>query len=509
MNLFAKITVTVLLAVLTWFGGIFAVVIAILAGGESAATLTVISVATIFLFAIAQTWGLLKAKIRYIVFGAVAGAILLCFAGFAIFGAYEDSIDEINEQGMLLQQYEPFREDTKAVSLTEEPSLTLSGRLPTLDGATALYPLYAAFARATYPESDYPYLLADRYDTRDPSVVCTNTANAYERLVLGEVDIIFAAGPSKEQLQRAKDRGLELTLTPIGREAFVFFVNAKNPVDDLSVGDIQKIYSGEATNWREFGGKNAKIRAFQRTEGSGSQTALVNLMGNVPLMKPPGEDIVGFMGGMVSNVSAYKNYNSAIGYSFLFFATEMVQDNKIKLLSLNGVAPTRENVANRTYPYASEFYAITAGTTNPNAEKLIEWILSGQGQYLVEQTGYTPVGAKKTEDTKMEIAKTATYHRITPDEAQAKMDGDVIILDVREQWEFAEGHIPNALLLPDYDIEAKAADLLPDKDKTILVYCRSGRRSEIAARQLIQMGYTQIYDFGGIIDWTGAIEQYS
>ena len=68
----------------------------------------------------------------------------------------------------------------------------------------------------------------------------------------------------------------------------------------------------------------------------------------------------------------------------------MVSDDKIKLLKLDGIAPTRENVANRTYPYASEFYAVTAGTDNPNAEIFIEWMLSEQGQYLIEKTGYTP-----------------------------------------------------------------------------------------------------------------------
>ena len=85
-------------------------------------------------------------------------------------------------------------------------------------------------------------------------------------------------------------------------------------------------------------------------------------MGDTPLMTPPKEDVAGSMGGVFRRVASYRNYGNAIGYSFLFFATEMVNDNKIKLLELNGVAPTRENVANRTYPHSGEFYAITAGT---------------------------------------------------------------------------------------------------------------------------------------------------
>ncbi len=79
--------------------------------------------------------------------------------------------------------------------------------------------------------------------------------------------------------------------------------------------------------------------------------------------------------------------------------------------------------------------------------------------------------------------------------------GDVIIIDVRTEAEFAEGHIENAVLLPDYDIEANASEILTDKSAVILVYCRSGVRSEAAAKKLAQMGYSNIYDFGGIIDW--------
>jgi hypothetical protein len=193
------------------------------------------------------------------------------------------------------------------------------------------------------------------------------------------------------QLQMARNAGVEINLVPIGREAFVFFVNVQNPVSGLSINDIRRIYSGEVTNWREFGGNHSKIRAFQRTENSGSQTALVQFMDDTPLMTPPTEDVAGGMGGIISRVSSYKNYDNAIGYSFLFFATEMVNENKIKLLELNGIAPTRENVANKTYPYAAEFYAVTAGTDNPNVGAFIEWILSEQGQYLIEKTGSTPL----------------------------------------------------------------------------------------------------------------------
>lgn len=96
-----------------------------------------------------------------------------------------------------------------------------------------------------------------------------------------------------------------------------------------------------------------------------------------------------------------------------------------------------------------------------------------------------------------------TYEQISPDEAKAFMDSEenYIILDVRTDEEFSQGHIDGAILIPDYEISEKAESLLPDKNQLILVYCRSGRRSKNAASNLVSLGYTNIKEFGGIIDW--------
>jgi len=95
------------------------------------------------------------------------------------------------------------------------------------------------------------------------------------------------------------------------------------------------------------------------------------------------------------------------------------------------------------------------------------------------------------------------YQEISPQEAQALLEEgqDVILLDVRTEEEFQEKRIPGSVLIPDYDLAELAAQKLPDKDATILVYCRTGRRSEASSRQLIEMGYTRVYDLGGIVDW--------
>lgn len=103
----------------------------------------------------------------------------------------------------------------------------------------------------------------------------------------------------------------------------------------------------------------------------------------------------------------------------------------------------------------------------------------------------------------------AVYVNITAEEAKEIMDTEegYVILDVREQDEYDAGHISGAILIPYTQIEAKANEMLPDKDQLILVYCRSGRRSKIAAEALAELGYTNIKEFGGIIDWPYEVEK--
>ena len=97
----------------------------------------------------------------------------------------------------------------------------------------------------------------------------------------------------------------------------------------------------------------------------------------------------------------------------------------------------------------------------------------------------------------------STYEQITAEQAKSIMDTekDYVIIDARTDEEFAEGHIENAILIPEYEIAERAEKELPDKEQLILVYCRSGRRSKIASEELVKLGYTNVKEFGGIIDW--------
>ncbi|PYZ97457.1 hypothetical protein CR205_02340 [Alteribacter lacisalsi] len=321
-------------------------------------------------------------RVSLLIFSSLAAAVLI---GFQIYQGWYDSLEIADGQEVDLYQYKPFQEHTKAVSLDMEASFSLQAgdELPVLDGATALYPVYSAFAQAVYPEQDY--------DLFDSEVMANQTHRAYASLINGDVDMIFAAGPSDFQLERADEQGVELEFTPIGREAFVFFVNARNPVTNLTIEEIQGIYSGEITDWSEVGGGNEVIRAFQRPPDSGSQTALENLMEGHTLMDAPTDDVVTGMGGIISETANYRNHRNAIGYSFRFFSTVMIENHNIRHLQIEGVPPTPETIRDGTYPIADSFYAVTAGSDNPNIDPFLEWILSEEGQEFIERTGYVPV----------------------------------------------------------------------------------------------------------------------
>ncbi len=114
-------------------------------------------------------------------------------------------------------------------------------------------------------------------------------------------------------------------------------------------------------------------------------------------------------------------------------------------------------------------------------------------------------GASETEQTVTDVKseKPISYEQITQEKAKELMETqtDYVIIDARTDEEFAQGHIEGAVLIPEYEIEQKAPQIIPDKDTLILVYCRSGRRSKIASEELVKLGYTNVKEFGGIIDW--------
>ena len=276
-------------------------------------------------------------------------------------------------------QYLPFVEDSKIVKY-DSKTLKLTENLPIIDGATAAFPVYSAFVNAVYPSTTELY---------DGIFEYNNTVGGYEALAERRTDIFIGAAPSKEQIQYAEECGTTFKYTQIGWEAFVFFVHKDNPITSLTADQIRKIYSGEITNWSEVGGLDEEIVPFQRNEGSGSQSMMLRFMGDVPMVEPDIETLVGFMGGVVEQVANYKNQTSSIGYSFRYYIEGIVQHPDIKMIAVEGVAPTAENIRNASYSIIAPVYAVTyENNPNPNVDLLISWMLSDEGQYIIKESGY-------------------------------------------------------------------------------------------------------------------------
>lgn len=293
------------------------------------------------------------------------------------------SREEASVERLDTYEYKPFSNSSKITKPKTHPTITFENNYPTIDGATALYPIYASAVEFLYKN------IENKIDTY---VKSSTTPYAYKNLIDGKVDMIFTLEPSNEQLLKAKESGVEFIFTPIAKEAFVFFVNKNNIINNLSVENIQDIYSGKITNWGKAGGENTKILAFQRPINSGSQTIMLNhIMKNIKIKRPLEEEYFLGMGGIANRIANYRNVNEAIGYSFRFYLTQMLNQNNIKLLNINDITPNAENIQNNTYPFITTIYIVSTKNTSQNGKKLIDWFLSEQGQKLIKDVGYIPI----------------------------------------------------------------------------------------------------------------------
>ncbi len=278
--------------------------------------------------------------------------------------------------------YLPFEDNSDLPEL--ETDFKLKGDLPVLDGAAALVPVYASIIDTVYPKGCVTYEGGEFSDDNyygenfspDSKMQYRNTVRGYTAVVDGDCDILFCASPSKEQTAYAEEKGVELVYVPIGLEGFVFFVNKDNPVDSLTTAQVRDIYGGEITNWADVGGTNRPINPVTRLEGSGSQSAMNAFMG----------------GREIASKSPLAIVGGSIGFSFRYYMDGIVENSDVKMLSLNGIYPSAENIQNGSYPIIAKFYAIyRADNDNKNIPLLIDWILSDEGQSLIEETGYVRI----------------------------------------------------------------------------------------------------------------------
>ena len=328
-------------------------------------------------------------RVMLIVSGVATLSVGCAIGGCYGYEAYYDSIRIIDNSAINTDEYLPFREDSKIARLDHEAKLRFNAleELPRVDGAAALFPMYSAFVNATYP-STIPSL-----NNENGCFFYTNTVMSNRLLYEGERDLIFGVDAKPYAFDDHSPN--EIYQLPMGREGFVFFTNVKNPVNSLTQEQIRDMYTGRIKRWSEVGGNNDPVKPYQRNYDSGSAQAMRDFMKGEPMVEgPEGEEsyVIGGMGGIIKVVADYHNHPGAIGYSYHCYATQLKANNNIKILAVDGIDPNLETIGNNKYPLTYSFFMnARADHITPNTRRLMDWVLSDEGQELVVKSGYAPV----------------------------------------------------------------------------------------------------------------------
>jgi phosphate transport system substrate-binding protein len=278
-----------------------------------------------------------------------------------------------------------------ACGTTIEPEelLTLTAEeFPRMDGSTATIPLGEATAAVLMGISR-----AEAANFANFS----GTAHSFSNLLFNTADLLIVYEPAaqtRQTLQHGNPNIDSLRMAPIGYDALVFIVNAANPVNSLTVEQVRDIYAGRITNWSEVGGEDAEIIPFQRNVTAGSHALMLSLvMGDTPFIDAPQHHLMGGMGMMLSAVADFDNGRHAIGYHVFYYVSEMMNNPDVKILDIEGVAPSQATISSGDYPLRNHFYAVIRGDepADSPAERIFYWLQSPEGQALIYREGYAPL----------------------------------------------------------------------------------------------------------------------
>lgn len=322
--------------------------------------------------------------------------ILLVCVGIYFGFFYNKNINsdtQNNIQGTTVENDSPYYEPTEEEILrAKNLANLLRNDLPKMDGSTSTIPLEGGILASLFDLTQ---------EEAEAGVVHSTTYGSFDNLMEDKCEIIFSTPLSEEQFNTAKSKNIELELVPVVYEAFVFVVNASNPVDTLTQQQIKDIYSGKITNWKEVGGNDAEIVAYQRNETSGSQNYMTAFMKDSELMEPKTDFIPGSMSGLMDAIATYDNAENAIGYSVYAYAADMYGNgNEIKFIKVDGIEPTKATMASKEYPLLNYNYAIYNKTKvdSTTVDELCEWLLTYDGQVAMANAGYIPVKNIKVEE---------------------------------------------------------------------------------------------------------------
>lgn len=267
----------------------------------------------------------------------------------------------------------------------EKPFVFTRENFPVLDGSTSMVPLAQAVASV---------LLGESKEEAADLANFNRTTQSFRNLKDGKCDLLLVGEPQASVFEEMKQENFSYDMEDIANDALVFVVNINNPVNNLTTEQIRKIYSGEIKNWKEVGGLDAPIEAFQRNEGAGSQALIKKLiMGDTPMAEAPEEYLIASMGELMEAVKSYDNASNAIGYSVYYYANDMKMAEGLKILSVDGVEPSAETIFNKTYPHRNAYYCVIASSQPENSPSrlLYDWVVSKDGQRLIAQEGYVSV----------------------------------------------------------------------------------------------------------------------
>ncbi|MBQ6271406.1 MAG: substrate-binding domain-containing protein [Clostridiales bacterium] len=258
---------------------------------------------------------------------------------------------------------------------------------PVIDGSTSTKPMATAITSI---------MLGIPRSEADDMLEFHKTSQSFSFLMEGEADLLICAEPAASVFETLEENNFEYEMEAFSAEALVFVVNVSNPVESLTTEQIQKIYTGEITNWKEVGGEDKEIVAVQRNETAGSQVMMENLvMGDLEMMEAPKELMPGDMSGLISVVKSYDNSAGAIGYTPYYYATNMKMADGLKILKVDDVMPDKDTIAKGEYPFRTSYYVVIPKSTPADAPAriLYDWILSEEGQKLADMEGYVPASA--------------------------------------------------------------------------------------------------------------------
>lgn len=239
---------------------------------------------------------------------------------------------------------------------------------------------------------DEAELSAEKKEAIEGKLNCSTTHGSYTNLIDGNVDLIIASrNISRDEQSYADEKGVSLLTKPIGKDAFTFIVNENNPVENLTISQVQDIYTGDITNWKTVGGNDATIDPYVRNANSGSQEKMETLvMAGKTMIKLPEMEV----GGMAGPFYAIYADVNGIAYSPNYYVSVMARMwTYAKSLSINGVKPSNSTIRDNTYPYVSEIYAAVRSDLGKLSftYQLYEALTTAWGQSIVDESGYVPL----------------------------------------------------------------------------------------------------------------------